>query len=823
MIMGLSSLVSGFPLHPVNGVIWIEGHITSDTTWNPVDTYRVIDDTYVDPGVTLTIEPGVRVEFADDFSLYVDGSLGAVGTESDPILFTSSRSSPIPGAWNTISFRGVGTHELHYDDGIAENGYAPTSDLYTYAVHFQTPSATPYKLCEVKYYIDDSPAAFYVDIRDASLQQVYYGLGTPTQAGWFTVDLTSQEISVQEDFYVGMKYSQLYAPELGADTSNPDGESGESSTEEFPTGGLSSLDWMIRAVLGGGDEQFALRHAKVEYAVHGVTIESLAPTSIEKSEILSCSETGVYIVGESNALIEGNRIEHNLGEGIATDVSGSRSEITIVNNTISNNQNHGVLIASTEGIYNVSINYNNMSSNGGNAIYLHSDSNFNVNISDVNFKSNNILSNDGIGIYLYGYKSFIRDVVFDLNVVSANGDNGIYLHSGTWRAIISNVTFRSNTVTSNGGDGIALWSVGGGGIGPWAYIYDIVFVENVISSNSQNGINLHTTHDTPKIQYVTFLSNTALSNGGEGIRLYTVGGQLHDIVFDSNVVSLNDANGIYIGSTHYTKPSMYNLTLTDNTASSNNQNGIFIQANGHEALAYDSDLLYNKISANSQKGIWIDGGMNSNLSMNSMSYNFYGVCYTTTRDNLATLNDIFINSYGMNVTAGASVSSEYNYWGDSSGPYHTSLNPEGKGNPVNGDGTDLDFIPFLTSPMSTINERPVASFEVDKTNPDVNETVTFDATGSTDDGRIDYYFFDFGDGTNSSWTPLSVVTHKYASEDTYNATLMVMDDFGVTSLDGNLVYAEVTVIPELPSFIMLPLFMISTLLAAILYRRKHFT
>jgi hypothetical protein len=38
--------------------------------------------------------------------------------------------------------------------------------------------------------------------------------------------------------------------------------------------------------------------------------------------------------------------------------------------------------------------------------------------------------------------------------------------------------------------------------------------------------------------------------------------------------------------------------------------------------------------------------------------------------------------------------------------------------------------------------------KVDKTQPYLNETVTFDSTDSTGDGRIDYYF-DFGDGTNS--------------------------------------------------------------------------
>jgi hypothetical protein len=48
-----------------------------------------------------------------------------------------------------------------------------------------------------------------------------------------------------------------------------------------------------------------------------------------------------------------------------------------------------------------------------------------------------------------------------------------------------------------------------------------------------------------------------------------------------------------------------------------------------------------------------------------------------------------------------------------------------------------------------------------------------------------------------------------------------MDDYGATSLDGSLVYVPVTVVPEFSSFLVLPLFMIATLLAVIAYRKKH--
>ena len=163
----------------------------------------------------------------------------------------------------------------------------------------------------------------------------------------------------------------------------------------------------------------------------------------------------------------------------------------------------------------------------------------------------------------------------------------------------------------------------------------------------------------------------------------------------------------------------------------------------------------------------------------------------------------------------STVNAEHNYWGNETGPYHESINPEGKGNQVNGNGTDLDFVPWLFSPVGTINERPVAILTADKTAVNINETVTFDASQSYDDGKIVYYFFDFGDGTNSSWTTTSVVKHKYTQEGVYNVTLIVMDDFGVKSLDSNQVYITITVIPEFPTHHTLTAILILTTIIAI--------
>ncbi len=69
----------------------------------------------------------------------------------------------------------------------------------------------------------------------------------------------------------------------------------------------------------------------------------------------------------------------------------------------------------------------------------------------------------------------------------------------------------------------------------------------------------------------------------------------------------------------------------------------------------------------------------------------------------------------------------------------------------------------------------------------INNDITFDGSGSTDDGSIESYFWDFGDGNNGTGvTP----THTYASTNTYTVTLTVTDDEG--NLDTDTTRATIT-------------------------------
>jgi len=293
-------------------------------------------------------------------------------------------------------------------------------------------------------------------------------------------------------------------------------------------------------------------------------------------------------------------------------------------------------------------------------------------------------------------------------------------------------------------------------------------IENCqINANSQNGISI--------VNSVVDAQNNRISNNSES-GIYVTGNSLATI--QNNNISAN-AKGILLAGNTTTS-----ANIIQNTVMSSTESGIYLDLKDYSNIL----ILYNVLSANN-RGFYVSGRANTQISNNSISYNTVGIFYqeygeaVEKASHTAHWNDIYGNEQGMDVSldANITVDAEYNYWGDASGPYHAALNPVGKGNPVGGDGANLDFIFFLTAPIGYINERPVARLLSDKSLVPPNQKVTFIATNSSDDRCVNRFFFDFGDGSNSSWVTLSIFEHKYSAVGTYQASLKVMDDFGVVS------------------------------------------
>lgn len=114
--LSLGSLVA-------HGAIISDGHIQTDTTWTVTESpYLIEDDLIIDPGVILTIEPGVEVRFAsintdggesNRAELMVYGTLRAIGDLDYPIRFTSETEIVDMGSWGGIYLYEAGS-QLSY-------------------------------------------------------------------------------------------------------------------------------------------------------------------------------------------------------------------------------------------------------------------------------------------------------------------------------------------------------------------------------------------------------------------------------------------------------------------------------------------------------------------------------------------------------------------------------------------------------------------------------------------------------------------------------------------------------------------------------------
>ncbi len=87
----------------VNASTPVSGTIASDTTWTKANSpYMLTGTVTVNSGVTLTIEPGVTVDF-NLYSLQVSGTLNARGTSDNQIIFITGSSSNVRVIFNPSS------------------------------------------------------------------------------------------------------------------------------------------------------------------------------------------------------------------------------------------------------------------------------------------------------------------------------------------------------------------------------------------------------------------------------------------------------------------------------------------------------------------------------------------------------------------------------------------------------------------------------------------------------------------------------------------------------------------------------------------------
>ncbi len=84
---------------------YVKGIVTSTRKWTKANSpYIVSGNLTIIEGVTLTIEPGVTVNFSENTSISVFGEIVAIGTPHNPITFTPSIENPVQSTWGGIKF-----------------------------------------------------------------------------------------------------------------------------------------------------------------------------------------------------------------------------------------------------------------------------------------------------------------------------------------------------------------------------------------------------------------------------------------------------------------------------------------------------------------------------------------------------------------------------------------------------------------------------------------------------------------------------------------------------------------------------------------------
>jgi parallel beta-helix repeat protein len=312
-----------------------------------------------------------------------------------------------------------------------------------------------------------------------------------------------------------------------------------------------------------------------------------------------------------------------------------------------------------------------------------------------------------------------------------------------------------------------------------------------------------------------------LSASSNGVARYN---EAHDIHSENAAIYCYDATNIdLIGNLVYNVPNNDGIKLGDSGDGSTGgivegnevhdaaEDGITIYASG---VTVENNAIYNCDSENG--ALYLYGADNSTVTNNRIYNNdaigllIKNSSNVTVRENNIYDNDDtndtkYIGSSGMWLTSDASttginnncitgnadfgvkneattvVNAEHNWWGDASGPFHTTLNPSGTGDAVS-DG--IDFDPWLSAPIENVcpppdDVGPITSDVVADPNPapvgtDILLTANVDdtTTGNSNIASAEYTLYDSdGDVVSSG----SMEDDFSSPTEDVNATFSVAD------------------------------------------------